>query len=92
MLEFEWDPIKEEENVRKHGIDFHEAQSVFVNDLSLTINDPDHSFGEQRWLTLGLSAQGKHLVVCHTERGDRIRLISARPADRREIRQYESTQ
>jgi uncharacterized DUF497 family protein len=90
MLEFEWDPEKERENLRKHGVDFHEAQSVFRDPLSLTIPDPDHSEGEARYVLIGFSSQGRHVVVCHTERDGRIRLINARPADRREIRDYES--
>jgi hypothetical protein len=90
MLKFEWDPDKELENARKHGVSFHEAQSAFADELSLTIQDPDHSEGERRYLLLGVSSAGRLLVVSHTERGDRIRLISARRATRSERRTYES--
>lgn len=90
MLEFEWDPAKEVENSKKHGVSFHEAQSAFVDDLSLTISDPEHSEGEVRRLLLGISLAGRLLVVSHTERGDRIRIISARRATTAEIRGYES--
>jgi uncharacterized protein len=90
MLEFEWDPEKEVENSKKHGVTFHEAQSAFADDLSLTIPDPDHSEGEVRLLLLGASSAGRLLVVSHTERSDRIRIISARRANRTETRAYES--
>lgn len=90
MLEFEWDPEKEVESSKKHGVSFHEAQSAFGDDLSLTIPDPDHSEGEARHLLLGASSAGRLLVVSHTERGDRIRIISARRANRAETRAYES--
>lgn len=90
MLEFEWDPAKEVENSKKHGVSFHETQSAFEDDLSLTISDPEHSEGELRRLLLGISSAGRLLVVSHTERGDRIRIISARRATTGEIRAYES--
>jgi uncharacterized protein len=89
MLEFEWDPEKEVENSKKHGVSFHEAQSAFADHLSLTIPDPDHSEGEARQILLGMSSAGRLLVVSHTERDDRIRIISARRATRAEIRAYE---
>lgn len=88
-LDFEWDREKANENARKHGVGFEEAVSVFRDPLSLTIVDPDHSMGEERFLILGLSARDRIIVVSHTERGDRIRLISARVADSRERRDYE---
>jgi uncharacterized protein len=90
MLEFEWDPDKEGENSKKHGISFHEAQSAFADELSLTVQDPDHSDGEARHLLLARSSAGRLLVVSHTERGDRIRIISARRATRAEIKAYET--
>jgi len=88
-LEFEWDREKAAENVRKHGVGFEEAVSVFRDPLSLTIPDPDHSIGEERLLILGMSIKARLVVVSHVERGDRIRLINARRADSRERRDYE---
>ena len=89
MIEFEWDPEKEDINIRKHGIDFEEAMSAFSDPLSLTIPDPDHSEGEFRYLLLGTSQKGRLIVVSHTERDARIRIINSRLADRREKRDYE---
>ena len=88
-LDFEWDRAKSAANERKHGVGFEEAVTVFRDPLSLTISDPDHSGGEKRFLILGASAKGRILVIAHTERGDRIRLINARLADARERRDYE---
>ncbi len=88
-LRIEWDRLKAEQNLRKHGVSFEEAQAVFADPLSVTVDDPDHSEYEDRLLILGQSAGGKLLVVSFTERGDRIRIISARPADPRERRNYE---
>ena len=89
-LRFTWDPAKAAANRRKHGIDFPEAATAFGDPLSLTVADPDHSEGEERYLLLGRSERDRLLVVVHVERaGDEIRLISARPATRRERRQYE---
>ncbi len=88
-LDFEWDREKAEANVSKHGISFEEALSAFADLLSVTISDPDHSQAEQRYLLLGLSHQGRLLVVSHTERSEAIRIISARRASRREKRMYE---
>ena len=88
-LVFEWDAGKAAQNVRKHGVPFEEARSVFADALSLTIPDPDHSDREVRWLQLGMSNQYRLLVVSCTERGDRIRIISARLATKRERRDYE---
>jgi uncharacterized DUF497 family protein len=86
---FEWDPEKAESNRQKHGVSFEEAMSAFADSLSFTISDPDHSRGEQRYLLLGLSYERRLLVVFHTERGETIRIISARRAGRREKRLYE---
>ena len=88
-LEFEWDPEKEESNIRKHGVSFHEGATVFDDPLSWTFPDPDHSVGEQRFLTIGVSSQGRTLVVSHTDRGIKIRIINARPATPHERRDYE---
>jgi uncharacterized DUF497 family protein len=80
-VKFEWDPTKSEKNAAKHGVSFEEAATVFRDPLSQTGRDPDHSSGEERFIIFGLSAAGRLLVVAHTERGDTIRIISARPAD-----------
>lgn len=85
---YEWDPAKARHNLRKHGVDFADAVTVLEDDAALTIRDP-FSEQEQRWITLGMDALGRLLVVVYTWRGDRIRLISARPATPRERRQYE---
>ena len=89
-LEFEWDRDKAKENERDHRVSFDEAATAFRDPLSMTISDPDHSEGEERYLLVGISGSGKLLVVSHVERGDSIRLISARPADRGERRDYET--
>jgi hypothetical protein len=88
-LVFEWDPEKAAENERKHGVSFDEAIPIFAGTLSRTIDDPDHSRGETRYLQLGLSRRGRLLVVAFTERNERIRIISARLATKRERRHYE---
>jgi uncharacterized protein len=88
-LDFEWDPDKAETNLRDHGVSFAEASTAFHDPLSLAIPDPDHSGREERYLLLGSSTSGRLLVVAHTERGERIRIISARKPTRGERRQYE---
>lgn len=88
-MEFEWDPRKAAENLRKHRVSFEDAATVFGDPLAITFNDPDHEFGERRSLTFGLSVVGRLLVVCHTKRRSKVRLISARPATRYERRIYE---
>ena len=88
-LRFLWDPRKAAANERKHGVGFQEATTVFDDPLSVTIPDPDHSLEEQRFLLLGLSNRRRLLVVAHSERGESIRIISARRANRRERRTYE---
>lgn len=92
MLRFEWDDRKNEQNKRKHGISFEEAQTVFSDEQALLIADPDHSRQEERFILLGLSSSLRTLVVCHCYRqeGNVIRLISARRADRQERKKYES--
>ena len=86
---FEWDGKKAESNVRKHGLTFEEATTVFGDPLGLLMPDPDHSRGEERYLLLGMSTQQRLLVVAFTERAPRTRLISARRATRSERRRYE---
>lgn len=90
MLDFEWDQNKADANVRKHGVSFEEAATVFGDPLSLTAYDPDHSLEEDRFITMGTSSDGRLLLVSHTDRDDRIRLISARVATKRERRAYEN--
>lgn len=89
-MQFQWDPQKARSNLQKHRISFEEAVTVFGDPLAVTIADPDHSVGEARWLTLGMSRSQRLLVVVHTERGNQIRLISARLATRWERTHYES--
>lgn len=88
-MEFEWDDDKAAVNERKHGVAFAEAMTVFADPLALTGYDPDHSDGEDRYLTMGRSADDRLLVVSHTDRGENIRIISARLASRAERRDYE---
>lgn len=91
-LTFEWDTNKARRNLAKHDVSFEESSSVFGDPLSLTVPDPVHSKVEERFVTLGTSHRGNLLVVVHTERGDNIRIISARLASRRERRTYEEGQ
>ena len=88
-LTFEWDKRKAASNLKKHGVSFKEAASVFGDPLSLTIADPDASDEDLRSIIVGQSYRGRTLVVAHTERGNNIRLISARLATRRERETYE---
>lgn len=88
-MEFEWDPEKGEKNLRKHGVSFDEAATVFGDPLAVTFFDPDHSDDEDRFLTFGYSADGILLIVSHTDREERTRIISARRATRRERKIYE---
>ena len=89
-LSFDWDSRKNAANQRKHGISFEEAITVFSDDQALLIDDPDHSFDEERFILLGMSAALRALVVCHCYRGgdDIIRIISARKATPRERSAY----
>lgn len=89
-LRFEWDTRKAAANVRKHGVSFEEAQSVFSDDRGCLIDDPEHSLDEDRFILLGLSSHGRVIVVCHCYRrgGDEIRIISARRADVQERSGY----
>jgi uncharacterized protein len=86
---FEWDTNKDRANKRNHGVAFSEAATVFADPLSLTIYDEEHSVSEERELTIGLSIYARLLVVSHTQRGDNIRIISAREAENDERRDYE---
>lgn len=86
----EWDKEKAIANLSKHGVSFEEADTIFDDRLATTILDPDHSVGEERWLTTGLSNQGRLLVVWHTNRGPVDRIVGARLATANERRTYES--
>jgi hypothetical protein len=90
VLIFEWDSQKARDNEQEHGVSFTEASEVFDDDHSSSVPDPDHSADEDRYLIFGVSKQGQHLVVSYTERGERIRLISARQMTSRERRAYET--
>ena len=88
---FEWDGTKAVANLRKHGVPFEEAASVFSDPLAYTFGDPDHSVGEQRLLTFGFSQSGRLLAIVHADRGRAIRIISARKATRHERGIYEQS-
>lgn len=88
-MRFEWNGRKAAANRRKHNVSFDEAASVFSDPLSATGEDPDHSDEERRFVTFGVSSSGRLLVVAHAERGDSIRIISARRATRAEREIYE---
>ncbi len=89
MLLFEWDTNKAKENIKVHGVSFDEASTAFKDDLSLTIYDPLHSDEEDRFVLIGNSINNRLLVIVHTERGNKIRIISARKATKKERKQYE---
>ena len=91
-MQFEWDPNKAAENLKNHGIPFDEASSVFGDPLATTIDDPDHSIEEFRFLTMGYTKNQRLIVVSHTEQEGTIRIISAREPTPRERKQYESEQ
>ena len=86
-MSIEFDPAKARSNLRKHGVSFAHGEQVLRDPAAVTIEDPDAA-GEQRLLTLGLDALGRVLVVVHTPRGERTRIISARKATRIETEQY----
>jgi hypothetical protein len=88
-MEFEWDPKKAAVNNHKHGVTFQEAATVFGDPLAVTFADIDHTVDEQRYLTFGKSRFDRLLVVSHTDRGNRVRLISARLMTRQERMIYE---
>lgn len=86
---FEWDEKKAKENIRNHKISFEEAATIFEDPFSITIPNPDHSIGEDRYIDVGCSSQGRLLIVVYTERGPNIRIISGRKAEPNERRKYE---
>jgi uncharacterized DUF497 family protein len=91
-LDFQWDENKARTNLAKHGVRFEEAATVFADPRSLTVSDLAHSQTEDRFVVLGRSHQGRLLVVAHTDRGDSIRIISARRASSRERTSYEENE
>src|ERR1700675_625548 len=93
-IRFEWDPRKERRNLERHGIGFEEASTVFADTMAITISDPDHSDDEERWVIMGVSHRQRLLIVVHTEDDEQqiARIISARPADPGERREYEEGQ
>jgi uncharacterized DUF497 family protein len=86
---YEWDPEKAEANLKKHKVSFMEATMVFLDPRAVTFDDPDHSATEHRFITIGSSRAGRLLFVAHADRRDRIRIVSARRATRRETHGYE---
>jgi uncharacterized protein len=89
LLKFEWDSRKAASNLRKHGVSFEEAASVFSDRLATFYEDPDHSVREKRYLTIGTSAQGRLLHIAFADRGERIRIINARKVTGPERKLYE---
>jgi uncharacterized protein len=87
--EFEWDDEKAISNLKKHDVSFEEGATIFNDPLLASIVDPDHSEREERYISMGISVQGRLLVVAHTEREERIRLISCRKATSAERKTYE---
>ena len=88
-MNFAWDTKKAVTNLRKHGITFEEAATVFRDSLSVTGVDPDHSMGERRFISFGISNAARLIAVAHTDEGSLIRIISARLATRQERKIYE---
>jgi uncharacterized DUF497 family protein len=88
-MQFEWDEAKAAQNLTKHGVGFTEAATVFGDPVALTFFDPDHSIDENRFITIGISAAGRLLMLAHTDRDERVRIISARAVTRGERRIYE---
>jgi uncharacterized protein len=89
MIDFEWDNNKAKTNLEKHHVAFSEAATVFRDRFSITIYDPDHSDQEDRYITIGTSVEGRLLIIAHTDRDDRTRIISARELTRKERNTYE---
>lgn len=87
----EWDALKATANLRKHRVSFEKAATVFLDPLAITFPDPDHSFEENREITIGSTMKGRVVFVSHCDRGGRIRMISARLATRHERKQYEES-
>jgi len=88
-MDFEWDPSKAASNLRKHKVSFAEAATVLRDPLSITVPDPDHSLDEDRYIAVGMSNRSRLLIVALAERGNRVRIISARELTKRERQAYE---
>lgn len=88
-LTFEWDERKSKKNIRKHGVSFEEAKTVFNDPFAMTISDPEHSTQEERYIDVGMSSRGRILMVWYTELESNIRIIGSRKAPRSERQQYE---
>ena len=88
-MRFEWHQNKAKSNLARHGVSFEEAATIFGDPLSLTIPDPLHSDREDRFITIGMSSRFRTIVVVHADRGDTVRIISARLATKRERKNYE---
>ncbi len=88
-MDFEWDPRKAARNLGKHKVSFKEAATVFGDPLGVTVHDPDHSSEEDRYITVGMSDHLRLIIVRHVDRGDRVRIISARTMTRAEREAYE---
>ena len=94
LYEFEWDPLKAQSNIAKHGLDFERAATVFLDPLALTIADDEHGGVEARWITMGKDTTDRYVLVVHTfealpDGNGRVRLISARRPTKTEVRDYE---
>ena len=89
-MQFDWDRGKAERNRKKHRVSFDEAVTVFYDPLAATFDDPDHSVGERRLVTVGRSSRGRLLVVAHIDRGESVRIISARLTTARERKRHET--
>jgi hypothetical protein len=88
-MKIEWDPRKAKSNLEKHGVSFEEAATALSDPMAATGADPDHSMTEQRYVTFGVSEKGRLVVVSHTEKGETIRIISARKTSKGEREVYE---
>ena len=88
-MKFEWDNNKAISNIKKHGVSFNEAVTIFNDPLSITFDDPDHSFGEERFLTFGLSDKGSYIILGHTDIENKTRVITARLMTKKERGIYE---
>jgi uncharacterized DUF497 family protein len=89
MIKLEWSARKNRLNVLKHGVDFKEASTVFDDPAHVSVSDPDHSFNENRYITIGMSTGNRLVIMAHTFENDKIRIITARKPTRTERRKYE---
>jgi uncharacterized protein len=89
MIQFQWNDKKAKQNYKKHSVSFKEASTVFYDPLSATFDDIYHSINEVRFITIGFSSYGRLLVVSHTDRGESVRIINARPATAHERKKHE---